>query len=296
MPLAEDILALVQQMPDIDAPPQQQPLKPGEKPGPQHWKGKLTGLTWTDAQKIYDKILALGQEGIVAVIDLIKSPDTSPEHKPRYLLNGLATYVCRPGMGKQRALVNAAIASQLGDGKSKVLRANLIRILQVCGDASVLPSLTPMLNDPELCDPAAAAMVSIGGAASEHLRKALATATGRAKLAIVQALGGVSDPAAGDALLQAADDADTEIRLVAVWALSQNGVVGAIDVILKASDAAEPWPRTQATRAAFLLADTLAAAGKKPEATRIYKHLIGTRTDPKESHVRSAAEAGLAAI
>ena len=301
MPLAEDILALVQQLPEIDAPPPVKPappLPPGEKPKPepQHWKGKFTGPTWADAQKIFDKILAAGQDGVAAVIDLIKTPDTAPDHKPRYVLNGLATYVCRPGMEKQRALVNAAIVSRLADAKPKMMRANLARILQVCGDASVLPALAPMLPDPELCDPAAQVMVSIGPAASEHLRKALATATARPRLAIVQALGGVRDAAATDALIQAAADPDTDVRLAAVWSLSRAGVAAAVDVVSKATDAPENWPRTQATRAAFLLAETLAAAGKKPEATRIYRHLIDTRTDPKEAYVRTAAESGLAAL
>ena len=134
MPLAEDILALVQQLPEIDAPPPVKPappLPPGEKPKPepQHWKGKFTGPTWADAQKIFDKILAAGQDGVAAVIDLIKTPDTAPDHKPRYVLNGLATYVCRPGMEKQRALVNAAIVSRLADAKPKMMRANLARAL-----------------------------------------------------------------------------------------------------------------------------------------------------------------------
>ncbi|MGA2502089.1 MAG: HEAT repeat domain-containing protein, partial [Tepidisphaeraceae bacterium] len=258
----ETILSLVQLMPDIDAPPPVRPappLPPGEKPKqePQHWKGKLTGPNWADAQKIYDTLLAAGQEGVATVIDLIKTPDTAPEHKPRYVLNGLATYVCRPGMEKQRATVNAAIVSRLADAKPKMMRANLARILQVCGDASVLPALATMLLDPELCDPAAQVMVSIGPAASEHLRKALATATARPRLAIVQALGGLRDGAATDALLQAAADPDTDVRLAAVWSLSRAGAVAAVDVVSKATDAPENWPRTQATRAAFVLADTL---------------------------------------
>ncbi|MFI5381479.1 MAG: HEAT repeat domain-containing protein, partial [Tepidisphaerales bacterium] len=129
-----------------------------------------------------------------------------------------------------------------------------------------------------------------------HLRKALTTATARPRLAIVQALGGLRDAAATDALLQAATDPDTDVRLAAIWSLSRAGVVAAIDVVTKATDAPENWPRTQATRAAFLLAETLAAAGQKPDATCIFRHLIDTRTDPKEAHVRAAAEAGLAAM
>ena len=43
------------------------------------------------------------------------------------------------------------------------------------------------------------------------------------------------------------------------------------------------------------LAEALMAAGKKPEAIAIYRHMAATHTAPHEKHIRDAARRALVA-
>jgi HEAT repeat protein len=219
-----------------------------------------------------------------------------PAYKPRYVAHGLAVYSTRPGLEKQRAAVTEALVARLQSDKPKLIRAFVVRTLQVCGNASHVGALAPLLADEELADPAAQAMVTLGGDAAGLLAKALPQATGRGRLAIIQALGGLRDGAATEALVKAAEDADENVRLTAVWALARGGQPAAVGAVLKATEATESWPRSQATQAAFNLAEALAAAGKKDDAGKIYEQLRQTRTAEHEEHVREAAERGLAGL
>jgi hypothetical protein len=270
------------------------PAKPKPKP-PTGPRGTLTGPAWPDAIRIYDAILAGGKEGVAHVIDLIGENDFGPAYKPRYVLHGLALYACRPGNEKHRAAVTGALVEQMTGPKPKSIRAYLVRTLHVCGEPAHAAALAPLLTDDELADPALAAITALGGDAAKHLAAALPGATGSAKLGIVQALGALRDVSAVDALLPLADDADENLRLAAVWSLARSGDARAIGPVTRATDAKEPWARAQATKSAFVLAEGLAAAGRKPEAARVYQHLVDTREPELEKHVVGAARQGLAA-
>jgi hypothetical protein len=321
MPTAEEIKALVNRMPELDTPPPAPPepvepapevkppapkptdpnAKPLEAPKPKPKpkppagpKGTLTGPAWPDAEKLYDAILAGGKESVGHVIDLVTENDVGPAYKPRYVLHGMAVYACRPGKETERAAIIAAIVPELTGSKPKGIRALLVRTLQTCGDAKAAQALAPLLADEELADVAAQAMTSLGGDTSKHFRDALAGAKGRAKLAIVQALGATRDAGAIAALADdMATDPNENLRVTAVWSLARSGDAAAIEPVLKATDVKEGWPRAQATRAAFALAESLAKAGKKADAGRIYRHLVGTRDPDHEKHQIDAAQRGL---
>jgi predicted nucleotidyltransferase component of viral defense system len=66
--------------------------------------------------------------------------------------------------------------------------------------------------------------------------------------------------------------------------------------LLAAAEKAEGWERSQCIKSCLVLAEKLAAGGKKAEAREIYDQLKKTRTGERESHVREAADRGLAAI
>ncbi len=61
------------------------------------------------------------------------------------------------------------------------------------------------------------------------------------------------------------------------------GDAGSVDALIKAADGDPGWKRIQATKNCMVLAEKLAAAGKKSEAARIYAHLEKTRSDPARS-------------
>lgn len=294
----QDIQSLVQKMPELDVPPPA-PKDPKEKPKAAHKgeKGKLTGPKWDDAAKIYDQILAGGKPAVAELIGLLPDGDTTGDHKPRYALNGLCAYVIRPGKEQARAAVIAALVEQVNGSRPKTVRAFLVRMVQQCGDASAVAALVPLLADEELCDPAAQALVCLGGDSPQQLRKALgSTSSVKCRLAIVQALGALKDAAAIDALIAAADDADDNLKITALWALARIALPGCVDAVVRASGRGDGWVRIQATKTAITLADNLAANGHRAEAAKVYEHLRDTCTEPKQAHVRDAAIAGLTGL
>ena len=260
-----------------------------------HTQGKLDGPAWAEARKVYDQVLAGGAECIAGIIDMLREVDDGSDYKARYVLHAIATYVCRPGGERQRAMVATALARQLGGDRPKAVQGFVIRQLQFCGDGQVADTLGKLLADKELCEPAAMALTAIGDSAARQLRTALSKAKGPCRLTIIQNLGAARDADSAPALRKALTDKDGEVRLAAASALAGLGDAESADALLALADAKGPaWQRIRATGACLQLAANLTAAGKRADATKIYKHLRDTRTDESEAYIRQAAENALA--
>jgi HEAT repeat protein len=299
MPLnAEEVDKLIESLPDLDSPPPDPKKKEEQFVG----KGKLTGPRWADAEKVCQAVLAGGPEAVRAVIARIKENDVGPAYKPRYLVHVLALYTARSGREADRATLVEGIRPELTGEQPKTIRAFLIRTLATFAEPSVIPSLAPLLLDEDLADAAARTMVTLthsakpSDAAGPLLASALAHAKGRSRRAVVQALGDLRDSAAVEALLPLATDDDENTRLTALWALARSGDARAVAPVLKATDETASWARRQAAKAAFVLAESLVAAGKRDDAAKVYEHLRSTRSDEQEAHVKAAAERALAGL
>jgi HEAT repeat protein len=275
---AEDVAALVERMPALDK------------------RGTLTGPKWAEAAEVFDAILEGGKESVAAAVALLKEVDNGEDWKARYVLHGIAVYVCRPDRREKREPFTLALASHLGGTLPKAVQGFLIRQLQVAGGKEVVEALGKLLTDEELYEPAALALQAIRHGAAEQFRQALPRASGKARLTILQALGVLKDGASLETFRKAAGEADGDVRRTAVWALANLGAAEAIDTVLKAADAAEIHERNRATHAALLLAERLRSAGRKDEPARIYRHLRDTRKDDSEKYVREAADRALAEL
>jgi HEAT repeat protein len=159
----------------------------------------------------------------------------------------------------------------------------------------VAPALGKLLADDELRGPAAQALLAIGDGAAEEFRAALPKAAGRARVTVIHALGTLRDTQSAEALRKLLADADRDTRLTAAWAVSTIGDGASADALFKLADAAEGYERAKLNQACLLLAERLAAAGKRADAERIYKKLHDSRTDSSELHVRDAAARALGA-
>ena len=305
-----NVAALVELMPDTDKEIQAKAEEAKQQSQPdasdkskqkmdRNAASKFTGPDPGAAEKIFAAILSVGRDSIVELLELVREPSDADykNYKPTYVLHGLVIYAGRAGQESQRRLLARTIASQLDNAKpSKAVKAVLIRELRVLGGKESVEALGKQLLDEELCGDAALALLTIREGVVSHFREALKMSKGRNYVTILQALGVLQDKASGAALKKALADENRDVRRTAAWALANIGDGSSADALLKFADAAEGWERTQATKACLLLAEKLAAAGQKPQASRIYSHLRGTRTDPKERHVRDAAEMALSAI
>lgn len=235
-------------------------------------------------------------QSVAALADMLTGPAQGGDTRPHHALHALAISVNAQDTQLRRA-VSQALASALQQEKARPaeVKAFLIRQLQVAGGPEVVVALAPLLSDPELCEPAAQALVAIGTASAETLRRALPQAADCCRLTIAQALGVLRDTSSASALVGLLTSPDADTRLTALWGLARIADPSQADLIIKAADMATGYERIKATQACLLLAENLAAAGRRAEATRIYRHLLDTRTGDAEQYVRQAAEIGLAA-
>jgi len=317
MAIADKVKALVAKVPELDPnvgeiikkadlgknPPREKVMAAvhKERPDlaalhvyPRH--GKFTGPSWEDAVNIVGPILEGGKEAIVAVIDMLQEVDDGKDYKARYVLHVIAQYCCRADKQEQQDMAMGALCSQVGGDRPKQIQKFLLQQLQVCGDKRVAGPIGKLLTDEDVCDEAALALLAIGGAAAvEQFRGALTKAKGKARLTAVQNLGVLRDAASAAALREAAGDADKDVQIAAVWALANLGDAASVDILLKAADTKD-WQRVQATKACLMLAEKLAASGKKNDAKRIYTHLRDTRKAEPESYIRQAAIKALEAL
>jgi len=258
-------------------------------------RGMLTNISKEVVDNVVAEIHKGGRRSVLGLINMLVAPGEGDDVKPRYALHCLAVYVCKLQNERPRRRFARTLASQLGGDLSKAVQGYLVRELQVAGGEEVVGALGKLLNDEQLCEYAAQALVAIGDGAGAQLRNALPQAKGKCRLTVVQNLGVARDAKSVNALMNAVDDEDREVRLAAAWALANIGDPRGVKLLLKAADVEAAYERIKATQACLLLAENLLAAGKKSEAVKIYAHLRETRTDPSERYVRDAAKNALAA-
>jgi hypothetical protein len=301
MAASEQIKALVDQMPAADERGMYTHIVVKD-PGTDGKKRKLetAPIDKVKIEKAVEEIQKGGRENILAVSDMLVEPGQGEDYKARYALHCAAVHVCKMkqagGGDGPRSEFAQALASQLGGARPKGVQAFILQELQTAGGKEAVAAIGRLLTDDDLSDWAARALVSIGEGAVEQFRAALPQAKGKSRLTVLQNLGVLRDAKSADAMRAALANADREIRLAAARGLANIGDAAAPGLLLKAADGSRGWERIQMTQFCLVLAENLAAAGRKAEAAKIYAHLRDTRKDPTEKYVCEAAARGLAAV
>jgi len=259
-------------------------------------RGLLSSIDKQAVDNVTVQIHEGGRRSLVALVDMLVEPGAGDDVKARYVLHCLTVHVCKLDNDKTRRAFASTLASQLGGDRPKAVAKFIIEQLQVAGGKEVVSALGKMLLDEELCEPAAQALTAIGDGAAEQFRSALAKSGGKARLTIIQNLGVLGDVSSAGRLKMAIGDEDREIRLAAGWALANMGDLDSVDLLLGAAQVEETCERVKATKACLLLAERLAAAGRKGPAVKIYERLRDTRSGSDEAYVRDAANEGLATV
>jgi len=296
-----NIAELVAQMPATDKEKEalkaaaQQPDQP--KPKSDKPVGSKFDAPDPDAaRRIGDAILAGGRASLVELIGLIRDPASEDfqDYKAEYLCHCLTLQVGAPDRAEHRRLFIDTLVSQIGnDALPAHTRGFLVRELEWIGDGAAVTALGRLLADERFCDDAARALLAIKEGVVELFRKALAQAAGRCRLVALQSLAALRDPASSGEFLKGATDGNREIRLAAVWGLARLAAAESVPTVLKAAETRDTWERIKTTQACLLLAENLAAGGRKTDAVKIYTHLRDTRAAPKERYVREIADKAL---
>ncbi len=281
MAVTEQLKNLVDQMPDPDG------------------KGMYTeNIDSAKIEKAVATIADGGKENLLGLIEILDEPGSKENVKPHYALHCVVNYSLVKGNEELRKDFSEAMASQL---QNQMLhpynRAYLCQELQWAGRDEACAALGKALLDEDIADDAATALAAIGGEqAASQLRSAAEKAKGKARLNLIDALAALAEPESAATFKAALKDKDREVRIAAAIGLANLGQSDCTELLFKAAASAKGWERTQATKACLVLAEKLAAAGKKSAAKQIYERLQKTRTSDSEQHIREAAQRGLATI
>lgn len=249
-------------------------------------------------EKTVAAIAVGGKENVLGLIEMLAEPGSKADCKPHFALHCVVNYPLVTRDEKMRRETGEVLASQLGNEKlSAYNRSYLCQELQWAGRDEACTALGKAVLDEGTSDAAVMALVAIGGErAAVPLRGAVATAKGKVRLNVIDALAKLADAKSEATFIAALSDPDEGVRLAAADGLAKAGLPSAAKPLLAVAEAAKGWQRIQLTKFCLVLAEKLAAAGKKPEARQIYEQLRTTRKADNERHVREFAEIGLKAI
>ena len=206
-------------------------------------------------------------------------------------LNAVRDLVVAAGTDKAKtAEIETKLVAALGTtGATDEGRQELCRFLwQVASEASV-PAVAKLLTDPKTTAIGCYALIGNPSAiASKALRDALPTATGRARIDLVDTIGRRADNQGVPLLAPLASDADAELRSAALSALGRIGTPEAAKALL----AVKPQDLMVAN-ARIACAAALAKAGRRADAEAIYLALVPAG---QPNPTRAAALRGLAEV
>ncbi|MFW6161363.1 MAG: HEAT repeat domain-containing protein, partial [Planctomycetota bacterium] len=255
---------------------------------------------WREESKEVEGIVAKIHEGgrahVLGLIDMLTPPDDPSDHKAHYALHCLGVHLLEIEDDEPRQVFGEALASRLGDDTPVGVRKYLCQELQTAGGPEAVAALGKLLTHPELCEPAARALVAIGDGACEPLLAALSKVKDKCRLTLVQNLGAAQCKKAVAALTKALGAGDAYVRIAAAWSLANIGHPDAVAPVFKTADVEPGWERIQKTKACLVLAEKLLAAGEQDAAKTMYQLLRDSRKDPAEAYVREAAEQALAGM
>jgi hypothetical protein len=296
---------LLAQLPETDKqveakqppPPPDAPKKRREPdPDPGAAGSKFTGPDPELARRLVEQVLAHGRDGLTELIGRIRdiADPAFEDYRAEYLLHCIMLHVGEKSGSKHRNVVADTLAAHLVSPKLSIgLRQLLIQELQWVGGARSVQKLGRLLADEQLCESAAMALLSMGNDGAAAFRKALPKATGKCRLVSLQALGQLRDKKSVEHFRRAIEDPDMDVRLCAAWALARTADAGSARTLVSLAARSTGYARSKATQACLVLAENMAATGRKREARDIY---AAVREQTQEAYIREVASKAIAGL
>ena len=249
----------------------------------------VNDLQLTD--KLMGEMLLFGEEGLKQICAQIIPAGTGDDTRARFAVESFSRFISKPGNENHRQLWEKICLDFIGSRTDTGVRDFFIKQLQLMGGKGSINALKDLLTNKGLCDPAVAALQSIGGTeAEEVLVKALKSSDLQCTVSVLNALAFMKSSAAVDDYIRFVSDDNPDIRSSALFALSQSGTPAAYPVLLKAAAAAGyRWEQTGAVPALLNYARNVALAGDIRTMDKISKLVMSECKVPSSVHYRIAA-------
>ncbi len=170
----------------------------------------------------------------------------------------------------------AELIAVLRSDAPKADKALACKKLAVYGGASAVPALAPLLDDAELNSWARIALEAVPDpAADQALREAAERLQGRILIGVLNSIGVRRDAEAIDVVAKHLKGADSEAAAAAAAALGLIGTSPAAALLESALDHPEPGVRNAAAEGLILIAEERREGGAKGEAEELYARVRG---------------------
>ncbi len=226
--------------------------------------------------KLMGDMLSLGETGIKQICDQIVPPGTGDDTRPRFAVESLTRFLSQPGKDSEKASWEKICISYATGQKDNMVKDFFMKQLQQIGGNQSAEAMKVYLVNKEICEPALAVIVAVGGKLSETiLAESLKNKDLPCAAAVMNALALMKSQIAVNEYISWAGNADVNVKASALNALAQSGSTLAYPVL---SDAAKlagyKWESSAATESLLNYARVIGQNGDVKTMDKICKLIM----------------------
>ncbi len=231
-----------------------------------------------------------GEDGLVQLAGMLTPSGKGNDTGVRFAMGGFSKFVTVAGRENNRLLCQRAWCRALEAAEDPEIKAFLIAQIQQVGNAEAVPFLEKYLVSDQLSDPAARALATISTPeAGNALLQALDNAQGTTQVNVVQALGDMGFSGALASITPLCSSPDINLRKVALYALAKIGSPQSAKVMYNAAKGSGFTFEPATATASYILWINRMSNVDKSLAEKHCISLIKACSAENQTQIRSAA-------
>ncbi len=232
--------------------------------------------------RVMEEMISLGMEGLQQFANMIVPPGTGDDTRARFALGSLALYVGQSGHDEGRKLLTGLFNDVLISNTDKEVKAFFLYHLSFFSDEDCVESVSALLGDDRLYEPAINVLVSMKDHAGMHaLKIAVPGLKGKNQMRAVIALGEYQAACALNDITALAGSGDKDMEQAVLFALAEIADPSSLKLLGDAAkNAGYKKENTRAVASYVRYAERLAENGDLELSEKICRALIKKATGP----------------
>ena len=226
--------------------------------------------------KLMGDMLVLGETGLKLICDQIVPPGSGDDTRPRFAIESFTRFLSQPGKDAEKASWEKICIYYVSTWKDNQVKDFFMKQLQQIGGAQSAEAMKVYLVNKEICEPALAVIVAVGGKDAEAiLAESLKNKDLPCAAAVMNALAIMKSSVAVNEYISWAGNSDINIKCSAYNALAQSGSPLAYPVLSNAAKLAlYKWEPTASTESLLNYARVIGQNGDVKTMDKICKLIM----------------------
>ncbi|HEX2969090.1 MAG TPA: family 16 glycoside hydrolase [Bacteroidales bacterium] len=241
--------------------------------------------------KLMADMSAIGEEGQRKICDQIIPAGAGDDTKNRFAVESYSRYVTSKGKEKERSSWEKICIDHARNAKDNGVKDFFMKQLQLAGGDASIDAVKEYLSSKEICEPALAVILAVGGQKAESvLAESLKNTQLPCAASVMNALARMKSGLAINEYIKWSTVIDVNTRASAFNALAMSGNPSALKVLSDEAKKVEyQWEVTGAVAALLNYADLAAAKGDLKTMDKITKLVISKTNDAASMQNKSEA-------